>query len=124
MAKTGVTPKQHRAINALLTEPTITAAALAAKVGLRTLMRWLDNPAFLAALRRAQQAALNGAIRRLAHASGEAVTVLVDGMHEDAVQTRIRAADLVLGRLPALAQLHDLEERVAKLEDRVLDVEL
>jgi hypothetical protein len=39
-------PSQERALVALLAEPSITAAARAAKVGERTLRRWIVQPAF------------------------------------------------------------------------------
>ncbi len=50
-----LTHKQDKALIALLTEPTITAAAKKAGIGERTLYRWLDDPLFAGALRQARR---------------------------------------------------------------------
>ena len=48
-------PKQEIALTALMNDPNIKRAAEAAGVGERTLHRWLDEPAFIAAFRRARR---------------------------------------------------------------------
>ena len=60
--------KREAAVSALLSEPTIGAAA--AKVGIceRTLLRWLQDPAFREAYHAAQKRLVEAAINVLRHA--------------------------------------------------------
>ncbi len=53
-----LTPPQERAIIALLNEQTVGRAAAAAKVGQRTLYRWLREPEFSRAYRQARRTPL------------------------------------------------------------------
>lgn len=57
----GITPKQEKAIIALLQEPTIPKAAQAAGVGVRSVHRWLTEPEFSRAYRRARRDAFSQA---------------------------------------------------------------
>lgn len=123
MANSGeLTPRQERAIAALLVESDIKAAAHSARVGYRTLREWLDNPVFVGELRKAQRTALDAAIRTLSGASGDAVRALVLAMTDEYTDSpaRARAANMLLQRLPQLAQFVDLEERVSALEEQLL----
>lgn len=119
MATNGnLTPKQRRAIAALLAEPTIEGAAKNAGIGERTLHRWLDNGDFCAALNEAQARAIDTAITKLAGLTGKAVETLRAAMADQnaSQSTKIRAADICLARLFDLKQLHDFEQRIAALE--------
>ena len=118
--KGNLTARQRRAIAALLSERTIEAAAKKAKVGERTLHRWLDSDGeFCAALRQAQEQAIDAAIMQLAGLTGEAVDTLRATMGDKTAtaSAKVRAADLVLSRLFDLKQLHDFEQRIAALEE-------
>ncbi len=83
MAQNGTTPgdlsaAQRRAIEALLSEASIEAAATASGVPRRTLHRWLaEDVAFTAALRAAQDRAIDAAVSRLSGGAGNAADVLV-----------------------------------------------
>jgi hypothetical protein len=55
-------PKQEIALTALMGDPNIKRAAEAAGVGERTLHRWLDEPVFIAAYRKARRQAFGVAI--------------------------------------------------------------
>lgn len=104
-------------MQALLTERTIGDAAEAAKVSRRTLTTWLGDAQFCAELRKATGEAIDATVRRLTHLSASAVDTLSDAMGSgELTGVRVRAADIVLGRLLALRELHDLEQRIAALE--------
>lgn len=121
MPELKVTPVQARAIVALMTERDVKAAAKAVGCGERTIYRWLTEPAFQAALKQAQAAATDAAIRRLADATGTAVDVLKHVMGDAAASpnARIRAADVVLGRLMDLRQLSEFEARLTAIEQEL-----
>lgn len=113
----GLTAKQARAIEALLTTNTISAAAEVAGVSRRTLTAWLADAQFCAFLRSATDDALAATLRRLTAIGAKAVdqleSLLVDGTKEE---IRLRAASIVLGRL---LQVRDrgLEDRIVALEE-------
>ena len=65
MATEQLTPKQHQAVSALLSCKTVDAAAVAVGVHIRTLFRWLAEPAFRTALSAAESELIDSALRRL-----------------------------------------------------------
>lgn len=101
----------------LLVAPSITAAAKMAGVSRRALGQWLQDAQFRAVLRSATAEALNTTTRRLTSLSGSAVDVLDAAMGDDVkIETRVRAADITLGKLLQLGELHDVVQRVQALE--------
>lgn len=117
MATDELTPKQHKAIAALLAEPTIKAAAAALGVGERTLHGWLDVPAFAIAYRVARRASVQHAIAQLQQASAIAVSTLVDLMAFGSPAVRLGAASKVLDLTIKAVELEDLAARLAALEE-------
>ncbi len=116
----GLTPKQQKALNALLRGCTREASAREAGVHRRTLERWMrQNAAFQQALRDAERDALTRVSRRLAALAGQACDTLRDALAGNAAATQVRAADVVLQRLMTLRELVELEARVAALEEEV-----
>jgi hypothetical protein len=114
-----LTARQQRAIQALLTERTVTDAAKAAKVSRRTLTSWLADEQFCAVLSKATGEAIDATVRRLAALSGSATSVLADAMCTDEkTPVRVRAADIVLSRLMSLREQFELEQRIAALEEK------
>ena len=111
-------PKQEEAILALLTNPSVEHAARSAKITPRTLYRWLSEPLFDRAYRKARRAAFGQGTARLQQASGAAVSsvlkIMVD-QHTPA-STKLRAADLVLTHGAKAIEIEDIEARVAELE--------
>src|SRR5918997_69881 len=93
-----LSPKQHKAIATLLTEPTIGAAAAAAGIGERTLHTWLGDAAFRAVYLAARREAVSQAIAQLQRSASEAVLVLQSVMNDPAkpASARIAAARSVL----------------------------
>lgn len=114
----GLSPKQERAILALLAEQTIPRAAETAKVGLRSLHRWLTQPPFLAAYRRARREAFSHAIavtqRYAPHAVNTLVKLMVDSSTPAHVRVTAAATLLKFGREGI--ELDDLAARVEALE--------
>ncbi len=114
-----LTPKQQKAIAALLTEPTVERAAARVGIGHRTLHRWQhEDVTFANAYRDARRAAVTQAIARLQQASSAAVTTLESVMADDTERgaTRVAAARVVLQLALRAVELEDLEQRVAMLE--------
>jgi hypothetical protein len=115
-----LTPRKRRAIAALLTERDIKSAALAAKVGARSLYRWLDDPAFRAALAKEERATIDGITRRLVDGQGEALDT-IDLVRRAAAKPsdRLRAAQAWVDYVLKYKNL-DIEARVIELEKAVL----
>jgi hypothetical protein len=115
-----LSPQQEGAILALLSDPGLTGAAKAAGVGKATLWRWMQQPAFRDAYRRARREAVEQARARLQQASGEAVEALRDVMNdEDAPHaSRISAAKTVLVMAIQATSEEEFERRLAALEAR------
>lgn len=129
MAQNGTPPgdlsaAQRRAIEALLSEPSIEAAAEASGVGRRTLHRWLaEDATFTAALRTSQDRAIDAAVSRLAGGAVDAADVLVSIANDKAERgaTRVSAARALLDSVLRMVELRDLASRVASLETKVAD---
>jgi hypothetical protein len=92
-----LTRTQEKAIAALLTKPTVKAAAEAAGVGERTLRGWLKDPGFVSAYRQARREVVESAIGRIQAATGTAVDTLVTVANSGAKDSdRVRAAIALL----------------------------
>jgi len=118
-----MTPRQRRAIEALLTSGDISEAARTAKVSRETLYRWMKLADFSMALRQGTQASLESLSRSLVALSDKAIKTLQLALEDETcgLSVRIRAADLILGRLLQIRELVDLEERVSHLEAQNAD---
>lgn len=116
-----LTPKQRRAVEALLTTGDVAAAAKEAGCGKVTLYRWMKQPVFLGAVREAEAAALDELSRMLVRLGRTAVGTLAKAMSDPKAPypTRVRAADASLARLLQLRELATLEARVTELERSV-----
>ena len=115
-----VTPKQARAVAALLDPQNRTneQAATAAGVAKRTLQTWLSEDAdFQTALTEAQSAMIGDCVRRLTALTGRAVDALADNLDEYTNDRhKLPAALAVLDRVLKFAELVDHEQRLAALE--------
>jgi hypothetical protein len=110
--------KQRKAIQALLVTGEVKAAAAEAGVHRDTLHRWLKDPVFLGSVRSAEAEALDELSRLLVGLGRTAVATIATAMSDPVtpVATRVRAADVALGRLLQLRELAQLEARVQALE--------
>jgi|SRR6266511_3721863 len=108
--------RQDVAIAALLTEPTLEAAARRAGVSESSLLRWLRDPAFRAEYRAARRAVVEQAVSGLQHATSEAVAALRRNLTCGMPTVEISAAKAVLDFAVKGVELIDLAERVEMLE--------
>jgi hypothetical protein len=113
-----LTPKQTRAVLALLEQPTLKDAAKAAGVGEATLHRWLKDEAFKAEYMQARREAVRQSIAHLQSATGEAVTCLRAVMNSNSASdaAKVSAARAVLELSIKSVEIEDLAERVKQLE--------
>ena len=117
-------PRQVAAIAALLATGRIPDASTAAGVSTKTVYAWLRQDAFKAELRQAESDALRGLARRLAGLGESAADALKDALDsEQNIGVRLRAADLVLSRGPALLELVNVLERLEVLERSAMTLE-
>ncbi len=109
---------QESAILALLNEPSVPRAAASAGVGERTLRRWLLDPDFAAAYRRARRQSFEQAIALTQRYSSLAVQTLATAMTSaNAPWTcKVTAAVGLLRFGREGIELEDLAERVKALE--------
>lgn len=109
---------QRKAIDALLSEPTIRAAAQMVGVNERTVHRYLSDPSFKAELRRRQDELLTAAAAALVGLSGQAIETL-RGLLDDKGTSASVKARVALGWLKQAretVELHDLADRLDALE--------
>ncbi len=113
-----VTAKQERAIVAMLNEQTVARAATAARIGERTLYRWLREPAFSRAYRQARRDAFGQAIALTQRYAPLAVNTLAQVMMDDQApsSSKVAAATTILRFGREGIELDDLGARVDALE--------
>src|SRR5277367_3672814 len=89
--------KKEEAIAALLTQPSVEAAARLIGIGPRTLFSWLKIPEFQTAYRKARRDAQSQATARLQHAAGAAASTMLKLMVDVSIPAavRLRAAEAV-----------------------------
>ena len=117
----GDSVRETRAIGAFLTAPTLAQAAKKACISERTLRRYLARPDFRNAYEDARRRALGAALQRLQDASGVAVRVLLEVAADEAGKPadRLRASNLILDHAVRGAELIEVGERLARLEERI-----
>jgi|SRR5579871_503288 len=110
--------KQEAAIVALLSHRSIEEASRAVPISAKTLLRWMKEPEFEAAYRKARRLAYGQSIARLQQASSAAATTLLRIMADanSPPSCRLRAADSVLSHASKAIEIEDLDMRVSELE--------
>lgn len=123
MADSGTfSAKQTRAIDALLTSPTVRAAAESAGVPERTLFRWLGEEPFsneLASRRREIQKQVLSSIAEYAEKAVRELGAIATGSERDSVR-RAACKDVLEITLKVAAAL-DVDDRISKLERMLAD---
>ena len=117
-----LSPKQSKAIAALLEEPTMKKAAAAAGVNEATLWRWLQTPAFRRAYAEARRKVVQQGMARIQRYTSEAASVLYQIMNDvdKPPYTRVAAANSIIDNAGKATELDDYHERIAEIE-RQLD---
>ena len=110
-----LTPRQERALTALLSEPNVRAAALQSGTAERTLYRWLADPTFRTAYRQCSRRLLEDATGRLRAVAGEALETLRTALQAGNEHVRVRSAVALL-ELAVKVEVDELAARVEALE--------
>jgi hypothetical protein len=122
--QSNLSPRQDKAIVALLTEPTFGAAAEAAGVGFATLNRWMrEDEDFRREFHRARMSAFTAAIYRLQVYSLEAVETLHDIMVDSktAATPRVNAANSILDHATKAVELEHVYAKLRQIEAMIKD---
>jgi transposase-like protein len=110
--------KKEAAIAALLTQRNVEEAARTAGIGTQTPYRWMKEPEFDAAYRKARRVAVEQALTRLQQGSSAAATTMLRIMVDTGApaSARLKAADRVLSHAKDANESEQMEERIAALE--------
>lgn len=113
-----LSPAQEQALVALLNEPTVLKAAQVCGVGERTIHRWLDEPDFSAAYRKARREVFAQAVALSGRYASLAVHTLAQVMADKAapVSARVSAASSMLKFARESIEMDDLAVRLEALE--------
>ena len=111
-------PTQEQAIIALLNEPTVRKAASVVGVNEKTIHRWLEDPVFSTAYRKARRQAFNQAISICHRFTPVALQTLAKILVSDKAtdSSRVSAANAILKYGRDSIELDDLAERIGTLE--------
>ena len=111
--------KQQQDIAALLTAPTMAEAAARCGISEKTLWRWSQNPEFAVRFREARSRALEAAINKLCHSTYQAAVVLLEisTNKRASSSSRVSAARAIFEIAIKVREFHELENRVAELEN-------
>lgn len=114
-----LTPKQQKALVALLTNSTKEAAAKAAGIESKTLRRYLSDPDFQAEYRQAFASMVEDATRQAQQTLSPALSVLREIMEDGDIPAaaRVSAAKTALEYALRLAEVSDLAARLEALEN-------
>jgi hypothetical protein len=111
-----LTRKQESAIAALMTQPTIEAAAAASGIASVTMWRWMQLPGFQQQYQIARRRIIENALGSLQQATNQAVETLVRNLSCGQPGTEIRAAQEILNQSFKALELFELESRLESLE--------
>jgi hypothetical protein len=107
----------ERLITALLSYPTIEAAAKSAGVSTTTAWRWMKMPEFQTAYREARREAMRQTTARLQEAAAESVDALREIQRAgESESARVSAARTILEQSLKTADLEDVQARLESLE--------
>ena len=116
-----LSPRQHKALRALLTETTVAGAAIASGVGQSTLYKWLSDQTFRQALAQAEGEAVAAAGRKLVALAQTALDELDRAMTDPQTPApvKVRACEVVLTNLIRYREVAQFETRLAALEQEM-----
>jgi hypothetical protein len=121
VAQKGKEREREKAITALLSSNTLEGAARKAGISKRTLLRWMEEPAFREAYRKAKGDVLRTATAILTRDSGKAaltLTKIFTGKPTENQSARVSAARATLRLALDAFTLEALEERLRRLENQ------
>ena len=104
-------------VSALLSCPTLEAAAAECGLSVRQLYERRQDPQFMKQLQEAQSAALAGTVRYLQHHTATAAQTLVEiAQNGQQEQNRLNAARVLLEQAARLIETVDFDRRLSELE--------
>ncbi len=120
-----LSPRKERAIESLISNGTVSNAANYAGISRETLYRWMKEDEFKKALDDATKEAISSLSCSLVGLGDKALACLDIALtsKDTPISTKVRAADIVLGRMLELRQFFSLEDRLSKLEQALNDDE-
>lgn len=116
---TDLSPKQLRAVQAVLGSRTIEEAANTAGVAARTLYRWKSERPFMEELQRQEGELISTAVRRLLAIADKAITAIedvIDHPEQEAAGVKRLAAQAIIDSMLRLRDLRNIETRLESLE--------
>ncbi len=114
-----LSPKQKRAIQALLTPLTVQEAAAAVKVKETTLRSWLKRPAFKSAYQSARRQAIEAAVSRSQALAGRAIEALERNLACGDAAIEVQAALAILQHAVKAGERSKLEQRPADVKHQL-----
>jgi transposase-like protein len=110
--------KKELAVAALISEPTISAAARKVGINRTTLLKWLKLPEFRESFNEAKRIVFGEAITQLQKGAWIASKSLVEIVEDKDVNASIKctAASIILSNARSGIELDDLQERIARIE--------
>jgi phage terminase small subunit len=120
----GLSPKQRRFLETLLSGVSVAQACRLTGTPERTAYRWMRQPHFKQALREAEDELTEQAMRRLLSMQGEAIDALQAILSSQSTPPgqKLRAVEVALGQALRFRNHVDLETRLAELEEVVHQV--
>lgn len=120
-----LTPRQAKAIEAMMSEPTIRGAAKKAGVGITTVYRWLDDADFSTALREARARAFESLLTELQALGRLAVDTLREVMENPEAHpgSRVKAALGALASIIKSREVLENEDRLRIIESQLQAIE-
>ncbi|HML75431.1 MAG TPA: helix-turn-helix domain-containing protein [Anaerohalosphaeraceae bacterium] len=116
--KDSISPKQEQAILALLDSKSIREAARKAQVSERQLFRWIKEPVFDAAYRKARAKIFETSVSRLQAVSTKAIDTLEKVLDSKKAHpsTKVSAARCVLENVRKAVELDELSVKLENIE--------
>lgn len=117
-----IEPNKDRALTALLSSRSITAAAEKAGVSERSIYTWLrEDIEFRTAYQDMRRASLQAASEKIAGSIDEAVSTLSEIMTDDTekANARVSAAKAILDNFFRVSELVDFDERLSEIERQI-----
>lgn len=122
--KVKLSPRQTKAIEALLAGKSVVDAANDVGVSRQAVFDWLKQTAFIDELQTRQRQAVNGAVRKLGNALDKSVDTVIN-LSEKAVDenTKLRAALAIPDLLRDLQSHYEFDQRITEVEKKLDKVE-
>lgn len=120
--KKALAAKKQRLLECLLMGKNVKDAAEEVDISERQAHRWVREEEFLEHLREAEEKSLSTVLRRLTKSAATAIDTLERNLGVDvAAGTQVRAALGLLDQFAKFRQLHDIEDRLQRLEVLLAD---